>query len=129
MSKVVLEKVKLAKILQTMHREINQSSQALTLKGGLDTEVMSIQLSQARPEDSIRLSQLLESQTFLKAFAKEKRNSNAIESNLLFNFWRIMKQKFCKVTQTVYIQSFPDFMIKYYENSMTIIANDTNHAL
>ena len=39
-SKYVLEKVKLKKILQTMHREINQSDQALRLKGGIDTEIL-----------------------------------------------------------------------------------------
>lgn len=39
-SKYVLEKVKLKKILQTMHREINQSGHALKLKGGLDTEIL-----------------------------------------------------------------------------------------
>lgn len=42
-SKYVLEKVKLKKILQTMHREINQSDTALRLKGGLDTEVLVMQ--------------------------------------------------------------------------------------
>jgi hypothetical protein len=39
-SKYVLEKVKLKKILQTMHREINQTGSALKLKGGIDTEVL-----------------------------------------------------------------------------------------
>jgi len=42
-SKYVLEKVKLKKILQTMHREINQTGSALRLKGGLDTEVLVMQ--------------------------------------------------------------------------------------
>jgi len=42
-SKYVLEKVKLKKILQTMHREINQTGTALRLKGGLDTEALVLQ--------------------------------------------------------------------------------------
>jgi len=42
-SKYVLEKVKLKKVLQTMHREINQTGTALRLKGGLDTEVLAMQ--------------------------------------------------------------------------------------
>lgn len=41
-SKVVLEKLKLKKILQTMHREINYSSIALKLKGGIDSEVLQV---------------------------------------------------------------------------------------
>lgn len=41
-SKVVLEKLKLKKILQTMHREINYSSTALKLKGGIDSEVLQV---------------------------------------------------------------------------------------
>lgn len=45
-SKYVLEKVKLKKILQTMHREINQTSSALRLKGGLDTEVLVMQFQE-----------------------------------------------------------------------------------
>ena len=44
-AKYVLEKVKLKKILQTMHREINQTGIALKLKGGLDTEVLAMQFS------------------------------------------------------------------------------------
>ena len=39
-SKYVLEKVKLKKLLQTMHREINQTGSALKLKGGIDTEIL-----------------------------------------------------------------------------------------
>jgi hypothetical protein len=42
-AKYVLEKVKLKKVLQTMHREINQTGTALRLKGGLDTEVLAMQ--------------------------------------------------------------------------------------
>lgn len=45
-SKYVLEKVKLKKILQTMHREINQTGSALRLKGGLDTEVLVMQFQE-----------------------------------------------------------------------------------
>ena len=41
-AKYALEKVKLKKVLQTMHREINQSGTALRLKGGLDTEVLAL---------------------------------------------------------------------------------------
>lgn len=44
-SKYVLEKVKLKKVLQTMHREINQSDTALKLKGGIDTEVLVLQFA------------------------------------------------------------------------------------
>lgn len=77
-SKYVLEKVKLKKILQTMHREINQTGQALRLKGGLDTEVLVMQFQDKNVADSmvnqsVRMSQLLESQTFLHTFASNKR--------------------------------------------------------
>jgi hypothetical protein len=45
-SKYVLEKIKLKKILQNMHREINKSGVALKLKGGIDTEVLEMQFIQ-----------------------------------------------------------------------------------
>ena len=60
MSKIVLGKVKLKKILQTMHREVNGSQVALRLKGGLDTEVLQMRFDPETAE-SVRLSQLLES--------------------------------------------------------------------
>ena len=50
-SKYVLEKVKLKKILQTMHREINQSDQALKLKGGIDTEILVLQFQNPGKDD------------------------------------------------------------------------------
>ena len=81
-SKYVLEKVKLKKILQTMHREINQTGTALKLKGGIDTEILVMQFQNLnQPDDhqnkafnemakqSVRMSQLLESMTFLNTFA------------------------------------------------------------
>ena len=79
-SKYVLEKVKLKKILQTMHREINQADSALRLKGGIDTEVLAAQFSrlgagnggkpsELDPKQSVRMSQLLQSRTFLSAFS------------------------------------------------------------
>jgi hypothetical protein len=37
MSKYTLEKIKLKKVLETLHAEINQSGLKLQLKGGLDT--------------------------------------------------------------------------------------------
>lgn len=55
MSKVVLEKVKLKKILQTMHREVNGSHVALRLKGGLDTEVLQVRFD-PKVTESVRLS-------------------------------------------------------------------------
>jgi len=79
-SKYVLEKVKLKKVLQTMHREINQSGTALKLKGGIDTEVLVMQFEPSLAKvgsdelpgvakQSIRMSQLLQSRTFLNAFS------------------------------------------------------------
>jgi hypothetical protein len=50
-SKYVLEKIKLKKILQNMHREINKSGVALKLKGGIDTEVLEMQFIQKITND------------------------------------------------------------------------------
>jgi hypothetical protein len=128
-SKYVLEKVKLKKILQTMHREINQSDQALKLKGGIDTEILVMQFQQLGKDDvqqSIRMSQLLESQTFLNAFSSNKRKEKSILDNLLFNFQRIIKEKFVKITPVSQLNQFNDLLIKYFENSLVFIANDTD---
>lgn len=43
-----------------MHREVNGSDVALRLKGGLDTEVLSVRFD-PEAQESVRLSQLLES--------------------------------------------------------------------
>lgn len=75
------------------------------------------------------MSQLLESQTFLNAFSANKRKEQSIVQNLLFNFRRIMKEKFVKITPASQLNQFNDLLIKYLENSLVFIANDTDRQL
>ena len=72
------------------------------------------------------MSQLLESQTFLNTFANNKRKEQSIVDNLLFNFQRIIKEKFVKITPVNQLCQFNDLVIKYFENSLVFIANDTD---
>ena len=72
------------------------------------------------------MSQLLESQTFLNTFATNKKKEQSIIDNLLFNFSRIMKEKFVKITPVNQLGQFNDVVIKYLENSLVFIANDTD---
>ena len=46
--------------------------------------------------------------------------------NLLFNFQRIIKEKFVKITPVNQLSQFNDLLIKYLENSLIFIANDTD---
>ena len=144
-SKYVLEKVKLKKILQTLHREINQTGTALRLKGGLDTEVLVMQFQHlesgsatekamhgGQPEitkQSVRMSQLLQSRTFLNAFSSHNRKEQSILQSLLFHFQRIMKEKFVKVAPANQLSQFNDLLVKYLENALIFIANDTDRQL
>jgi hypothetical protein len=145
LSKYVLEKVKLKKILQTMHREVNQAGTALRLKGGLDSEVLALQLSHIDEtasrgdgialEDlpgarqSVRMSQLLQSRTFLRAFSGQHRKEQPTVDSLHFHFQRIMKEKFVKVASAGQLTQFNDLLIKYLENALIFIANDTDRQL
>ena len=71
-SKYVLEKIKLKKVLQNIHREINWTGVALKLKGGIDTEILEMNFKIKNENEeivnirkSVKLSELLESKTFL----------------------------------------------------------------
>lgn len=90
-----------------MHREINQTGVALKLKGGINTEILEMVIpsetqypagSENQIKQSIRMSQLLESQSFLNAFSNNKRQDRTILENLQFHFKRIIKEKFVKIT-------------------------------
>lgn len=75
------------------------------------------------------MSDLLESRTFLNAFASHNRKEQSIVNNLLFHFQRIIKEKFVKVTPASQLNQFNDLLIKYFENSLMFIANDTDRQL
>ena len=67
-SKYALEKMKLKKVLQMLHAEINQSGLRLQLRGGLET------LTEVEGDirQSVSMSQLLQSRTFLSTFAVQQ---------------------------------------------------------
>ena len=49
--------------------------------------------------------------------------------SLLFHFQRIMKEKFVKVAPANQLGQFDDLLVKYLENSLIFIANDTDRQL
>lgn len=75
------------------------------------------------------MSQLLQSRTFLSAFSGRQRREQSIAENLLFHFKRIMKEKFVKVATSSQLSVFNELIIKYFENSLVFIANDTERPL
>lgn len=111
---------------------------ALKLKGGINTEILEMIVpteqqfpvgSENQIKQSIRMSQLLESQSFLSAFSNNKRNDRTILENLLFHFKRIIKEKFVKITPQNQLNQFNELLIKYFENCLVFIANDTDREL
>jgi hypothetical protein len=75
------------------------------------------------------MSQLLQSRTFLNAFSSRNRRDEATVTSLLFHFQRIMKEKFVKVAAASQLSQFNDLLVKYLENSLVFIANDTDRQL
>jgi hypothetical protein len=75
------------------------------------------------------MSQLLQSRTFLDAFSGQHRKDQSIVESLLFHFQRIMKEKFVKVAPASQLGQFNDLLVKYLENSLIFIANDTDRQL
>ena len=71
------------------------------------------------------MSELLESKSFLQAFSNNKQNKDDILSNLNFNMRRILKEKFNKLSPADQLKEFNDFNIKYLENTLSFIANDS----
>ena len=103
-SKYTLEKLKLKKILQMLHAEINKSGVRLELKGGLETlnillhegdENESTSRRVAEPAQvtddlrrSVSMSQLLQSRTFLETFGSHNKQSKSTLKQLLFIIMR-----------------------------------------
>lgn len=75
------------------------------------------------------MSQLLQSQTFLRAFSGHHRKEQSIVESLQFHFQRIIKEKFVRVASSSQLAQFNDLLIKYLENSLVFIANDTDRQL
>ena len=69
-SKYTLEKLKLKKIIEQLHSEVNQSDLKLKLRGGLDT-VVDVTDAGGNVRRSITMSQLIQSQTFIEAFSHQ----------------------------------------------------------
>jgi hypothetical protein len=122
-SKYVLEKVKLKKILQVLHAEINECGIRLQLKGGLMQNNEYVNNSYQRV--SVRMSDLLASQTFLDAFSAQNRKEKSIMKNLMFRILRIMNDKFAEIAGSKSIEQMPEMVIKYFENSLVFITNDS----
>lgn len=122
-SKYVLEKVKLKKILQVLHAEINECGIRLQLKGGLMQNNDYINNSNQRV--SVRMSDLLSSKTFLAAFSAQNRKEKSIMKNLMFRILRIMNDKFAEIAGAKSIEQMPEMVIKYFENSLVFITNDS----
>lgn len=122
-SKYVLEKVKLKKILQVLHAEINECGIRLQLKGGLMQNNEYVNNSNQRV--SVRMSDLLASQTFLDAFSAQNRKEKSIMKNLMFRILRIMNDKFAEIAGSKSIEQMPELVIKYFENSLVFITNDS----
>ena len=49
---------------------------------------------------SIKMSDLLASQTFLDTFSAQNRKEKSIMKNLMFRIFRIMNDKFCEIAGT-----------------------------
>ena len=73
-SKYTLEKMKLKKVLEALHGEINQSDLKLKLRGGLDTMVDVLGAKSGDVRQSISMSSLIQSQTFVQNFSAKKQN-------------------------------------------------------
>ena len=121
-SKYVLEKVKLKKILQLLHSEINDGAIRLQLKGGLLANAEFV--NQANQRVSVNMSDLLSSQTFLETFSAKNRNEAYIMKNLMFRIRRIMNDKFHEIAGERSVEQMPEMIMKYLENSLVFITND-----
>jgi hypothetical protein len=93
-SKYTLEKMKLKKVLEALHGEINQSDLKLKLRGGLDTMVDVLGAKSGDVRQSISMSSLIQSQTFVQNFSAKKQNSKATLKQLLFILDRQMYDSF-----------------------------------
>ena len=87
--------MKLKKILQIMHAEMNRSGLRLELKGGMDTlnrllhqgEEAGTEAVDSRPDivrQSVSMSQLLQSRTFLSTFGGHHTKNKSTLKQLLF---------------------------------------------
>lgn len=99
-----------------LHGELNTGSTLkLKLKGGLDCIAKG---------QSVRMSNLLQSTTFLSTFSGSNRREKSIMKNLLFRVNRLIREKFeeaCSVQTTLLL---PNLIIRYLECALVFIAND-----
>lgn len=98
-SKYALEKLKLKKVLEKLHGEINQSGLKLQLRGGLETLNDLIKVGGGAPDvrGSVSMSQLLQSRTFLETFGNRS-SDKATLKQLLFVISRQMIDNFYVLT-------------------------------
>jgi len=73
---------------------------------------------------SLKMSDLLSSNTFLETFSAKNRKERSIMKNLMFRIQRIMNDKFVEIAGSKSIEQIPEMIIKYLENSLVFITND-----
>ena len=71
------------------------------------------------------MSQLLQSRTFQSTFGSNNQKDKTTIMQLLFIIQRQMSEKFDELTPDNQIMQLPDLVIKYFENSLIMIANES----
>lgn len=99
-----------------LHGELNSGSTLkLKLKGGLHCKSKG---------QSIQMSSLLQSKTFLNTFSGRNRHDQTIMRNLLFRTTRIVREQFELNSSVQSAMHLPQLIIKYFESALVFIAND-----
>jgi ABC-type iron transport system FetAB ATPase subunit len=81
-------------------------------------------LNNSNQRVSLKMSDLLSSNTFLETFSAKNRKERSIMKNLMFRIQRIMNDKFVEIAGSKSIEQIPEMIIKYLENSLVFITND-----
>ena len=76
------------------------------------------------PRMSVSMSQLLQSTTFAETFGAHNQKERSTLKQLLFIIQRQMSQKFEELTPDNQIVQLPELVIKYFENTLIMIANE-----
>ena len=74
---------------------------------------------------SVSMSQLLQSRTFMNTFGSHNKQDKSTLKQLLFIIQRQMSEKFDELTPDNQIMQLPDLVIKYFENTLIMIANES----
>ena len=70
------------------------------------------------------MERLLQSQTFLSTFGTKTQQDASTIKQLLFIMTRQMSEHFYDCTPEAQVMQLPELIIKYYENSLILIANE-----